>query len=292
MGALMKTESLPECLARRGIEALSLPRRPYNALKWLGVGSIGQLLALSERELLKGRGLGRKCIEDIQKALWIFLQPASPTSSTACEPLEDHTLSNNTGDAFFTPPRSPGWPFIHREDGELTEKSRHGGADVFAPGDWLIPQLQTMEFVNRLVSTRSEVQQNVIRARYGFWDGHCKSLRLVGNEMGLTGERIRRIQNDALAQIRGFIGLVRIRDFVTDKIAAYLEQNGASRRGIVREGEGVAALAHGCSVGQASLAMAFFQDLFPRRVSVLAQCLFELEEGVFRIGEQSSPQSK
>ena len=363
LAVLVGIENLPERLAQRRIEALRLPARPYNSLKWRGVDSVGQLLALSERELEKSRGMGKKCIEDIHEALRLFFQSSTTSSSAACETLDDRTQSSETGDVDFPPPRPPGWPFADGEDSELKEKPKHGGSIL--SGDWLIPepvcadlnapvgrlglstrartaidrlgiatiqqlvqfsrlallkapnfgpksdaecqeklfeylsgkgkssvepQLETMEFVNRLLSTRSQVQQNVLRARYGFWDGHCKTLQYVGNEMGLTKERIRQIQNVALAQIRGFIGPAPIWDFVTAKIAAYLEQKGASTRGIVREDEGPAALAHGCSVGQASLAMAFFQDLFPTGVSVLAQCLLEVEEGVFCIGEPSPPQ--
>ena len=363
---LVRAENLPESQAKRWIEALHLPTRPYNALKWLGVDSVGQLFALSERELLKGRGMGRKCIEDIQKALWVFLQPSSSTSSGACEPPEHHTLIRDTGGVDFSTPRTPGWPFIYLEDNEAREEPKPRGsgrsrvwlipepvcADLDAPvarlglstrahtvidrlgiktieqllhssrrnllrarnfgpkcdaetqaklfaylsGKGIFssaePQLETMEFVNRLLSTRSQVQQNIIRARYGFWDGHRKTLRHLGNEMGLTKERIRQIQNEALAQIRGLFGLALIKDFVNAKIAAHRKLNAASTGGIVREDEGPAALAHGCSVGQASLALAFLQDLFPSGVSILAQCRFEVEGRVIYLGDQPQSESK
>ena len=99
--------------------------------------------------------------------------------------------------------------------------------------------------------------------------------------MGLTRERVRQIQSGTLTQLRCFWGLVLIKDFISNKIAAYLDQNASSLQGILRADEAPAAFVVGCSTGQALLAMAFFRALFPKGPGLLGQCLLEVENGVF-----------
>jgi DNA-directed RNA polymerase sigma subunit (sigma70/sigma32) len=44
---------------------------------------------------------------------------------------------------------------------------------------------------------------HVLRMRSGIWDGQLYTLREVGEEIGVTPERVRVIQNDGFAVIRG-----------------------------------------------------------------------------------------
>lgn len=43
----------------------------------------------------------------------------------------------------------------------------------------------------------------IIRMRYGLDDGHCKTLRAIAKELGLTRERVRQIEVTALRRLRG-----------------------------------------------------------------------------------------
>jgi DNA-directed RNA polymerase sigma subunit (sigma70/sigma32) len=43
---------------------------------------------------------------------------------------------------------------------------------------------------------------HLLRMRSGMWDGEHNTLREVGDELGLTPERVRQIQNESLVLIR------------------------------------------------------------------------------------------
>jgi hypothetical protein len=146
----------------------------------------------------------------------------------------------------------------------------------------------TIDFVEGLLSSRPEEQQKLLRARYGLWDGKARTAQQVGQEMGLTKQRVREIQKSAMTRILLSCGLLVIRNFVTGKIAAYLERNAPRLCGVLSEVEAAQSLADGCSIGQASRALAFLLDLFPGEVSLLAQCLIEVEAGVYCIEERVS----
>jgi RNA polymerase primary sigma factor len=45
-------------------------------------------------------------------------------------------------------------------------------------------------------------EQRVLRLRFGLDDGHARTLEEVGREFGLTRERIRQIESQALRKLR------------------------------------------------------------------------------------------
>jgi hypothetical protein len=57
---------------------------------------------------------------------------------------------------------------------------------------------------------------------------------------------------------------------------------------VLNEDETLEALTQDCSNEQAWLALAFFQDLWPKGNNVLAECLCEVEEGVFCLEEKAN----
>jgi hypothetical protein len=60
---------IPGVVARIGIEGLDLSVRSYNALKAHGINNLGQLLQLSDSELLDYDNLGRKSLADVKRAI-------------------------------------------------------------------------------------------------------------------------------------------------------------------------------------------------------------------------------
>jgi len=63
------------------IEELDLPMRAYNSLKRNNITKIGQLLALSDDELLRMRNFGKKSLDEMKERLALrgFIVPESGT---------------------------------------------------------------------------------------------------------------------------------------------------------------------------------------------------------------------
>ena len=56
--------------------------------------------------------------------------------------------------------------------------------------------------VNKLLSTLSEKERDIIIKRYGFNDREPMSLNSIGEEYHLTKERIRQIEKSALEKLK------------------------------------------------------------------------------------------
>lgn len=84
---------------------------------------------------------------------------------------------------------------------EFLEWLRDRGADM--PYD-VVQEAMTREGLGRALSgCLSGREVLVIALRYGFDDGKGKSLRQVGDALGISRERVRQIENDALRKLRG-----------------------------------------------------------------------------------------
>lgn len=64
-----------------GIDTLNLSVRAYNALRKAGIDTVGQLLGMSEEQLMSIKGFGRKCLEEVVEklAFWGYEIPHTQT---------------------------------------------------------------------------------------------------------------------------------------------------------------------------------------------------------------------
>jgi DNA-directed RNA polymerase sigma subunit (sigma70/sigma32) len=69
------------------------------------------------------------------------------------------------------------------------------------PEEW-VEQILTLEVLGELVNRLPDRLQRVVVARYGLGDQPPRTLKSVGLELGLTRERVRQLQQDALAWLR------------------------------------------------------------------------------------------
>jgi DNA-directed RNA polymerase sigma subunit (sigma70/sigma32) len=101
------------------------------------------------------------------------------------------------------------------------------------PEDWT-EQVLILEALKELVGRLPKRLRRVVVARYGLADGPPRTLRDVGVELGLTGERIRQLQQDALAWLRHPAHSVALRQLLGRNTAAdyrrALAKNAALRR--------------------------------------------------------------
>jgi hypothetical protein len=129
----------------------------------------------------------------------------------------------------------------------------HRGARPSLPG--------TKAFVCRMLSFLPERDRDVLADRYGFWNGQIKTLKEIGDAVGLTRERVRQIQEINLIRLRRMIGTPRVKSFLDAKVSS----SGATKfrdGGQVRsKGRVVASLADDCTLNEASLALSFLRDI-------------------------------
>jgi RNA polymerase primary sigma factor/RNA polymerase sigma factor len=65
-----------------------------------------------------------------------------------------------------------------------------------------VERILTLEALGELVGRLPERSRRVVMARYGLGDQPPRTLKSVGLELGLTRERVRQLQQDALAWMR------------------------------------------------------------------------------------------
>ena len=70
------------------------------------------------------------------------------------------------------------------------------------------------EHLDSVLHTLSERERKIIQLRFGFLDGHLRTLEDVGREFGVTRERIRQIESKILSKLRHPSRSQRLRDYL------------------------------------------------------------------------------
>ena len=93
-------------------------------------------------------------------------------------------------------------------DNQDTELSELLEDDGISPDSYATQQLLRQDLLS-LMADLSPQQQEVIRLRFGMDDGKELSLAKIGQRMGISRERVRQLEHQALAQLRRRRGYVR-----------------------------------------------------------------------------------
>lgn len=70
--------------------------------------------------------------------------------------------------------------------------------------------------IHQLMDQLTERQQQVIRLRFGWEDGTCYSLEAIGSRLGVSKERARQIEGDALRKLQKRSAGLGLEEFLTD----------------------------------------------------------------------------
>lgn len=85
--------------------------------------------------------------------------------------------------------------------------------------------------LNNLVSDLKPRERDVVAGRFGLNDSGRKTLAEIGGEYGITRERVRQIEAEALARLRERTEKEKIADPIAERLTDYLKSMGGLRRG-------------------------------------------------------------
>ena len=143
------------------------------------------------------------------------------------------------GTAFSTYAWVAIWRQIYRRGKELSRDSDAGVPEM--PGPWValdpmeeVEKHLTIDALHDLVGQLPKRLWRVIVGRYGLGEQSPCTLKELGKELGLSGERVRQLQQEALAWLRHPAHSWRLRQLLGKNTAAdyrrALAQNAALRR--------------------------------------------------------------
>ena len=102
-------------------------------------------------------------------------------------------------------------PIGPEEDSRLMDFIRD--EDALAPDDAALKTI-TNEDIDKVLKTLSPREEDVIRLRFGLYDGRCHTLEEVGERFEVTRERIRQIEAKALRKLRHPSRSKKLRDYM------------------------------------------------------------------------------
>ena len=73
---------------------------------------------------------------------------------------------------------------------------------------------ELVEIMNRLLSMLSERQQEILRLRFGMEDGNCYSLEEIRVRLGISKERVRQIEKQAMEKLQKLGAGLGLEDFL------------------------------------------------------------------------------
>jgi RNA polymerase primary sigma factor len=104
-------------------------------------------------------------------------------------------------------------PVGEEEDSELGEFIED--EDSPTPGDTVTQSLLSQK-MEEILATLSPREARILRLRFGLQDGRSYTLKEVGEKFGLTRERIRQIEREALNRLRHPSRSRQLRDYMTE----------------------------------------------------------------------------
>jgi DNA-directed RNA polymerase alpha subunit len=110
----LNSAQVPNPLARLSIDQLPISVRSFNALKANGILTFGQLVRISDNELLGFYAFGRKSLEDVHRAIDEVSSEYGFTREVSSQAVKQ------------TPESTPNWPIM--KDGR-----------ILSPGGWIVP---------------------------------------------------------------------------------------------------------------------------------------------------------
>jgi hypothetical protein len=143
-------------------------------------------------------------------------------------------------------------------------------------------------FAIEVLSILPARERDVIAARYGLWNGVSQSLRHIGNELGVTRERVRQIEKDAVMRLRGTYAHCLIRAYIYERGRESIE-NDPQKHGVLAGDEAITALAIRCSAKEVVLALRFLKDVDFQNENVFGG-LIEIEPRVYCLHERTKIQ--
>lgn len=153
------------------------------------------------------------CVPAIESVLWQSLQ-REPTAEEIAEALG---VSPQSGELYLRAMRS--WSSLtaerYPEDGESGDTLQECLAEETEPDPAeQAEQLSLREALDAVLSTLSPREEMVLRLRYGLRDGRERDRAAVAAQMGVTPERVRQIELQALERLRHASRLRVLRDYL------------------------------------------------------------------------------
>jgi RNA polymerase nonessential primary-like sigma factor len=129
----------------------------------------------------------------------------SPTSAEIAEALE---LEPSQIREFFSIARQPISLDVKVGDNQDTELSELLEDEGISPDNYITQELMRQD-LHRLLEELTPQQQQVIMLRFGLVDGKELSLAKIGQRMNISRERVRQLEQQALAHLRKKRGIVK-----------------------------------------------------------------------------------
>ena len=99
------------------------------------------------------------------------------------------------------------------DDGESSMLSMLPGDDSCEPQAELIRQ-ELSDILNDLLSQLNERQQQILHLRFGMDDGICHTLEEIGTQLGISKERVRQIERQAMKKLKDMGSTLGLEDFL------------------------------------------------------------------------------